>query len=428
MKITQLSLHNFRNFEDYNIEFGRKSTLLIGRNGMGKTNLISAIVKAMNFIFSIERNQPQFDFIASSDQHIRKFRITDARFNTDYLYPIIIEARAIIGEESIEWTMRQDGQRSGLRDSLFRPAYHQFWSYYVSRNNKPVLAYFSDGFPHMNTRISKPMRERLESGNPLPSNTGYYQWDEEQSCVEIWKTYYKMQWINNRTHPDPIKEAYINAVSQSLHDFTQPMGDDNNREMCIDELFGEVRGDEIVLMVRFENGDVRPFDSLPQGYNRIFSMVLDLANRGFFLNGNTNPDGIALIDEIELHLHPSIAANVLQRLQRIFPNMQFIASTHSPLVITNFNQNDGGVDDNRLYKLGRTNYGYFNERIEDVFGIDYNTGLTEIMETSASNPQVQRWVEAYQYWQSRDLGRANQIAAIIRQQYGQSQIVQRLGL
>jgi len=430
MVIKSIQLSNYRNFKDYSIEFGEKTTLLIGRNGMGKTNLISGIVRALSFIFSKERNRLQYDFIASSNQHVRPFRITDSRFyKGDYLFPVEVAVKALLGDTELTWALRHESQNSGLRDSLFRPAYRQFWEYYGSRGEKPVLAYFSDGFPHKNTRISSSMRARLESGNPLPPNAGYYQWDEEQSCVEIWKTYYKMQWMNNSTNPDPEKGLYVEAVLEALRRFSTPREKGTSDEMQITDMIVEYRGGKnLVLLVRFSNGDVRPFDSLPQGYNRIFSMVFDLASRGYLLNRDTNSPGVVVIDEIELHLHPSLAAEVLQRLRETFPRIQFIVSTHSPLVITNFNQNDGGVDDCRLYKLGRTDDGYINERIEDVFGIDYNTGLTEVMETSASNPQVQRWVEAYQYWQSRDQNKANQIAAIIRQQYGQSQIVQRLGL
>ena len=44
MKLKKVHLSNYRNFKDYQIEFGAKTTIFIGKNGMGKTNIISAMI------------------------------------------------------------------------------------------------------------------------------------------------------------------------------------------------------------------------------------------------------------------------------------------------------------------------------------------------------------------------------------------------
>lgn len=433
MTLKKTRFTNYRSFEQYEIEFGEKTTLLIGRNGMGKTNLLSGIVQSLSFIFSKQRNQPQYEFIASSDQGVKPFSINDVRYHIDdYKYPVEIACSALIGDPStyqevLKWSLRQEGPKSGLRDSLFRVPYHTFWEYYMTRNEKPVLAFFSDGFPHKNTRISKSMKDRLESGNPLPSNTGYYQWDEEQSCVEIWKTYYKMQWMNNNSAPNQERSHYIEAVNQALVEFSMPLNG-GNEEMEVSRLFVETRGEKNVLMIEMSNGERKPYDSLPQGYNRLFSMVFDLANRSYLLNRHCNPEGIAIIDEIELHLHPSLAAEVLQRLRRSFPRMQFIASTHSPLVIANFNQSEGNSDDNRLYSLYKTSQGYDRKRILDLYGMDYATSLSEVMGTPSSLPQMDKWKRAYLYWQGQDEIKAARIAEEIKREFPNSRIIQELNL
>ena len=46
-----------------------------------------------------------------------------------------------------------------------------------------------------------------------------------------------------------------------------------------------------------------------------------------------NPDCIVLIDEIETHLHLELQKLILPMLTELFPNIQFIVSTHSPFVI-----------------------------------------------------------------------------------------------
>ena len=51
MKLFDIAFRNFRNFHEYNIALGNKVTIFIGRNGMGKTNLIEGMVQSLSFIF-----------------------------------------------------------------------------------------------------------------------------------------------------------------------------------------------------------------------------------------------------------------------------------------------------------------------------------------------------------------------------------------
>lgn len=448
MRLDRIKLHNYRNFSDYDIALGHKTTLLIGKNGMGKTNLIAAMVQALSFIFSKQRDKKQYDFIASSDRRVQGFSGTDARFeNNDYQYPIKIQAEGLLSEIDsshisetdcsnvdifgglLNWSFEQESATSGLKDSLFKDAYQKFWQYYNDKDEKPVLAYFSDGFPHKNTRIGASIKSKLESGNPLPPNTGYYQWDLDQSCVEIWKTYFAMQWNNNSTKPDEAKENYVNAVTQVLKQFTSSLEKGMNESLAITDLYSEFRGGKLVMMIEYDNGTRKPFDSLPQGYNRMFSMVFDLANRSYLLNGHCNPEGVVLIDEIELHLHPTIAMEILPRLQRAFPRLQFIVSTHSPLVITNFNQTVGDTEDHKLYKLYSKDGHYYNQLIEDVFGIDYNSGLTDVMDTPHSNVQMDELRKMYLYWKEKDVVKAEKIANKLRDEYAHNiSFIKMLGL
>lgn len=431
MILRSVNLKNYRNFETYEIELGRKTTIFIGRNGMGKTNLISSMVQVMSFIFSKQRGMPQTEFIRSSDQGVKRFAVTDPRFTDDYQYPIYIRAIGEITDGTVlNWGLEQESRKSGLKDSCFREAYLNFWGYYNQIGEKPLLAYFSDGFPHKNGRVSTAMRNRLKSGQPLPSNTGYYQWDQDQSCVEIWKRYYAQQWLNNRLTPDDSKSAYITAILNVLRQFSQPINSElDNGEMIIEDLFSEIRDDKSVLMIKLAGKDTAiPFDSLPQGYYRIFSMVLDLASRSYLLNGNCNPEGIVFIDEIELHLHPSVAITILQRLRNQFERLQFIVSTHSPLVITNFDQS-GAFENNRLYQLNNIDGVYGWNIISNVFGLGYNEGLTQVMDTEDRNRNMNDIRKLYLFWKNRDDQKAGIVAERIKREYEHNiEFLRELGL
>lgn len=87
-----------------------------------------------------------------------------------------------------------------------------------------------------------------------------------------------------------------------------------------------------------ENGDIKPVSIMSSGYQSILWMAMDFVFRLAFLNpeicDSKEAQGIILIDEIDMHLHPKWQWNVVQALEKTFPNVQFILATHSPFVIS----------------------------------------------------------------------------------------------
>lgn len=80
-----------------------------------------------------------------------------------------------------------------------------------------------------------------------------------------------------------------------------------------------------------------PFSSLGLGYRTMTAWIVDLASRLFERYGAlddplTGP-AVCLVDEIDLHLHPRWQRDLIQRLSMLFPNTQFIATAHSPLIV-----------------------------------------------------------------------------------------------
>jgi predicted ATP-binding protein involved in virulence len=120
--------------------------------------------------------------------------------------------------------------------------------------------------------------------------------------------------------------------------------------------------------------------------------VLDIAYRGIVLNGPVEPEGIVFVDEIELHLHPALQQEVLARLRKTFPKIQFIVSTHSPLVITNVIADGNKVKIVRLELDGGL---YTNSTLGNINGIDYNTGLTDIMGVLYRPSEIDNLIDSY---------------------------------
>ncbi|MBL4689709.1 MAG: AAA family ATPase [Nannocystaceae bacterium] len=120
--------------------------------------------------------------------------------------------------------------------------------------------------------------------------------------------------------------------------------------------------------VQFGDGRDVGFDQLPDGFSSIVYLwsSLLLAAEGLRRQGITDPEGWALLDEPELHLHAELQERILPFLCSLFPRVQFIVATHSPAVLASL--------------AGATVFDLASREAyvsEDLHGIRYGTIFTE---------------------------------------------------
>ena len=91
----------------------------------------------------------------------------------------------------------------------------------------------------------------------------------------------------------------------------------------------------------------------------IIFLVTDITRRLLLLNDGSidalDKTGIVLIDEIEMHLHPKWQREIISALKSVFPNIQFIATTHSPQVLSNLSMDDVIVLDGKTFHAPNSN-------------------------------------------------------------------------
>ena len=131
------------------------------------------------------------------------------------------------------------------------------------------------------------------------------------------------------------------------------------RELVKSDLFPGVKdfcfekaGENDHVVVKFiteHDGNVR-FEDLGFGYQTTLTWLADFCKRMFELYPDAeNPlheEAVVLVDEIDLHLHPKWQRDLVPTLSKIFPNVQFIVTTHSPHVLQS-------MEDVNLYVLRR---------------------------------------------------------------------------
>ena len=416
MYIKNIKLKNYRNYENLDLNLGKKATLLIGKNGAGKTNMITALKQSLSFIFSKNSKISQKNFIANTIASIKSFETTDAmrRRNEDGTqsiegtWPVRITTTINVDypnpvDESLdlEVVFERESINKGINET-YSDASVTFWQRYNDLQDLPVLVFYSDSFPHERVTIGKKIQDLLNSEFGISQSAGYYNWDDPRDCSLVWLQYFAQQWKNyHYGHRGNHEEEYLNAVHDCMIRFSQSLENaEANEDFELKSITVVVRGKNDVVVLRFKNGMESDFDSLPAGYRRAFSMAFDIANRAFLLNQNCNPEGICFIVEIDLHLHPSLAQEILERMQTTFTRMQFIVSTHSPLVLSNFKQEG---EDCVVYRLScNKNFSCEVQKIDYSYGIDYNTLLADLMGTKVRNTMLRQLIDSYLYWKEAE--------------------------
>ncbi|WP_256384096.1 AAA family ATPase [Photobacterium toruni] len=121
------------------------------------------------------------------------------------------------------------------------------------------------------------------------------------------------------------------------------------------------------VMVSFVGGKSIPFEHLSDGQRTIVCLFCDIARRAAILNPhikeniNARINGVVLVDELDLHLHPRWQRNIVKNLRETFPNIQFICTTHSPFIIQSIRNSE------ELIMLdGEPLSNYSNRGIEEI--------------------------------------------------------------
>lgn len=130
-----------------------------------------------------------------------------------------------------------------------------------------------------------------------------------------------------------------------------------------------------------KNGKTLNVMQLSQGEKSLMALVGDIARRLAMMNPSLeNPldgDGVVLIDEVDMHLHPTWQRRIIERLTSTFPNCQFILTTHSPLVISDCkNIIVYSLDDGEL------------NPVSSQYGQDVNSVLINVMDTHIRNEHI----------------------------------------
>ena len=148
-------------------------------------------------------------------------------------------------------------------------------------------------------------------------------------------------------------------------------------------------------------------DQLSDGEKNLITLVGDIARRLAIANPNSKDplkgDGIILIDEIDLHLHPKWQRLIIPQLTKVFTNCQFIITTHSPQVLSH-------VMPRSLFLLKNINNKLSYSKAAESYGMNTDRILEDLLDTDARPKEVKKLLhKLYKLIQEGEIEKAKKV-------------------
>lgn len=407
MEIRKFYLTNIGRFSEIEVDLESiplgtpNVTVFVGNNGAGKTSILKSLATSLSWLVARLRSEKGVGN-PIPEEVIRN------EFNTAAIKIDVIDKQQLVmnsdqnrldGEFSWTITKTRSGRKSEKSTVLTgASALADYYRSALSVNNKfslPLIAFY----PVERVVLDIPLK--IKEKHSFLQLDGY---DNSLNQGVDFRRFF--EWFRERE--DTENESGISASVFEM--LTKHLGDEHKqsaiwqrladlRASSRDRQLTAVRTAIYSLMPGFSNLKVRrkprlhmcidkdnkTFNvaQLSQGEKSLMALVGDIARRLAMMNPTLenplNGDGIVLIDEVDLHLHPKWQRTLISRLTSTFPNCQFILTTHSPLVISD-------SKDVNCYLLENDNLFL----LKDLYGEDANSILLKVMDTDIRNEEIDR--------------------------------------
>lgn len=327
MKLKELTIRNFRMYEDTRLSFGAGFNLLLGDNGVGKTTVLEAAAVALGgFLAGMEDVATRNIYKGDIRHHIEETSLGIT--SRIYHYPIEVSCKLGYDEIEYEWSRQKnssDGKTTTNPKEIYAVA-KKLVNNTSLEDMWPVLSYQSASRNWVSRRADAGIKKRKQLHDRRCGYLGCLDAVTELNSVHEWC--YQMEWYIVRNHVMP--EPY-NQFAKIIKMFMTLMNDGIPSEIVF-----HPSAKQLVYM---ENGKYMLLEDMSAGYQAILKMVIDLAYRMAVLNPDAGENirmakGVVLIDEIDTNLHPKWQWKIIDALVETFPNIQFIAATHSPIIVS----------------------------------------------------------------------------------------------
>ncbi|KTF18153.1 AAA family ATPase [Pseudoalteromonas sp. H105] len=375
--LKDLHLVNFRQFKNLKINFESDLTVIIGPNGSGKTSILDALTKTISFINARFLRQgrsgkplTRSDVRVNCNSCAEVITSLELGPNTHYSCNLVRPSDGISSPKSSQldsyhefsslYRVTNDVQKN-LRDEEIN--FPLFASYSVLRtyNKKDVLSYDLEMLPKISAenRLDAIDPSAIDGTSNLDTFLEWYvaltfmaEESAEENKIQSLEDQYRSlkEIVTSDSHP---LKSLLDDTQFKLQELKskKTVVKNNNyskSKLIIDNAL--IKGVPGITSIKVDTSTGRAevqatidnnsivIKNLSQGQQVIIGILADVSRRLIMLNPTLdNPlhgQGVILIDEIEMHLHPKWQLFLLESLQNTFPNLQLILTTHSPQILS----------------------------------------------------------------------------------------------
>ncbi|MBF0137850.1 MAG: AAA family ATPase [Magnetococcus sp. DMHC-1] len=354
MIVRSLKMRNFRGIGNLDIDFQKRINIFVGMNGSGKSSVLACLAKMLSLmIYRVYNNRRQsFPF--------SEFDIRNAVHNLDVEITISNDE----GNSLCSWKMNlaRDGSKGNQISDLTK--YIELVHDKIEQDESspiPVVASYSV------VRAVLDIPQRIRNRHVFDTRfSGFESAIHGSSDFRLF-----FEWFRER-------EAFVNGmILDGKSDFT----DHQFSSVC--DAITRLTGFKNLRIRRFpqkmileKEGETLDIEQLSDGEKCLMAMVGDMAMRLAIANplrqDPLNAQAVFLIDEIDLHLHPAWQRMIMPGLVEVFPNCQFIVSTHSTQILTH-------IKPGNIFLLKRSNEGIVMTQPSDSYGQTQDSLYEDIM-------------------------------------------------
>ena len=386
MYVKKLHIENFRGIRNMELELNPKMNVFIGINGAGKSSVLDALGYLLRPpVHLLSGRSSDEDEFASKDPEANDF--PDHEIHSGMQESRLGLTIATKGLEDYGWDLRSSNTQLTKREGMGQNRTHL-----ILFNAFHWHPYFIFG----------------DEKNRSVSLIVYYNVHRQviDVLIDAWKDRnFRMQdaFIDALAHKVDFKEFFEwfrNREDLENEELAHKKNGHDIQLECVRKVIGTFcdalkdvrvhRRDPLRMVVTKNNQELR-IEQLSDGEKCLLAMVGDLARRmaiaNPMLDDPLHGEGVVLIDEVDLHLHPQWQRMILPRLMKTFPKCQFIVTTHSPQIL-------GEVKSEYIIRLMDT--GSEIEAIPangETFGMTSNDILKTQMEASERNQNVHAMLE-----------------------------------
>lgn len=372
MRIKSLNLRRFRGIRELNIdEFDPKMNVIVGVNGSGKSSILDcAAILLSRLIWRIRSTK-------NTGLLFNDFDITNGASETVNTITVTVSGKSVQWQVAKTREGRKQQTITNLADLTRTVESVQSDLERDSKASLPLAVYY----PVNRAVLDIPLRIRKK--HTFEQLSAYDQaLTRSRSDFRLFFEWFRFREdIENERKVRSKSKAYsdreLDAVREAIETFLPNVAD--------------LHIQRTPLRMVLRKGEKEVFvNQLSDGEKCLMAMVGDLARRLSIANpALQNPregEAIVLIDELDLHLHPSWQRLVIPNLTKTFPKCQFILTTHSAQILSH-------VDPEKILLLDTSGEDIRLARPQDAYGLDSNRILEDIMGVSERPEEIKEQIK-----------------------------------